>query len=543
MQRTAPAANRVKPGLRRLVTPARPSGVISVLQVSKTSLPGQRRAVAHARWLARLGRLPLVARLCAAFALVYLFGAAVGLTGIANLVSIKARTDTLYQHDMHGAISAERAQSALAGLGRAQLALTMATSSTERDGAADEIAAALSQLDAALAGVQRAAPAQAAPLLRERQRASELAQAYVALLRKQPLDPLQFDSAVSVDGHFVTGQLQRLSSQVEAVRRQQEQQAAATVASVAASQLRAQAWMATLLGASLLAAVALAWIAARSLRAELGGEPRDAADIARRIAAGDLTAPIALRPADHSSMLHHVASMRDQLAGVLARIQASALDATTDSMQALAAHVAAAHAQATESSEMASAARAATDDGAAVVQRMRGAMDALHGHSRHIAEIVGVIESIAFQTNILALNAAVEAARAGPAGRGFAVVAQEVRALAQRSAEAAREIGGIVGNATHEIQQGASLSGSVVAAMERIAATVGHSHALAEGLRALADEQADSVQGAGQAAAQLRQTARQNAALVDELAGQAARLDQQAAALASDVARFRFQQP
>ncbi|SPD67893.1 Methyl-accepting chemotaxis protein (plasmid) [Cupriavidus taiwanensis] len=541
-----------------------------MLQVSKTSLPGQRRAVAHARWLARLGRLPLVARLCAAFALVYLFGAAVGLTGIANLVSLKARTDTLYQHDMHGAISAERAQSALAGLGRAQLALTMATSSTERDGAADEIAAALSQLDAALAGVQRAAPAQAAPLLRERQRASELAQAYVALLRKQPLDPLQFDSAVSVDGHFVTGQLQRLSSQVEAVRRQQEQQAAATVASVAASQLRAQAWMATLLGASLLAAVALAWIAARSLRAELGGEPRDAADIARRIAAGDLTAPIALRPADHSSMLHHVASMRDQLAGVLARIQASAheitaasqqiaagnqalsarteqqasaLDATTDSMQALAAHVAAAHAQATESSEMASAARAATDDGAAVVQRMRGAMDALHGHSRHIAEIVGVIESIAFQTNILALNAAVEAARAGPAGRGFAVVAQEVRALAQRSAEAAREIGGIVGNATHEIQQGASLSGSVVAAMERIAATVGHSHALAEGLRALADEQADSVQGAGQAAAKLRQTARQNAALVDELAGQAARLDQQAAALASDVARFRFQQP
>ncbi|SOZ20698.1 Putative Methyl-accepting Chemotaxis protein [Cupriavidus taiwanensis] len=541
-----------------------------MLQVFKTSLPGHRRAVAPARWLARLSRLPLVARLCAAFALVYLFGAAVGLTGIVNLVSIKARTDTLYQHDMHGAISAERAQSALAALGRAQLALTMATSSTERDGAADEIATALSQLDAALAGVQRAAPAQAAPLLRERQRASELAQAYVALLRKQPLDPLQFDSAVSVDGHFVTEQLQRLSSQVEAVRRQQEQQAAATVASVAASQLRAQAWMAALLGASLLAAVTLAWIAARSLRAELGGEPRDAADIARRIAAGDLTAPIALRPSDHSSMLHHVASMRDQLAGVLARIQASAneitaasqqiavgnqalsarteqqasaLDATTDSMQALAAHVAAAHAQATESSEMASAARAATDDGAAVVQRMRGAMDALHGHSRHIAEIVGVIESIAFQTNILALNAAVEAARAGPAGRGFAVVAQEVRALAQRSAEAAREIGGIVGNATHEIQQGASLSGSVVAAMDRIAATVGHSHALAEGLRALADEQADSVQGAGQASAQLRQTARQNAALVDELAGQAARLDQQAAALASDVARFRFQQP
>ncbi|QBY49739.1 methyl-accepting chemotaxis protein [Cupriavidus oxalaticus] len=539
-----------------------------MLHVIKSSLPGRRPAFAAlGRAASRLNRLPLVARLCAAFALVYLFGAAVGLTGIANLVSIKARTDTLYQQDMHGAMSAERAHSALAALGRAQLALTMATSGAERDTAAAEIDQALARLDTALAGVRQANATQAGPLLEARQRAAELVQGYVALLRKQPLDPLQFDSAVSVEGHFVTEQLQALSQRIEAVRVRQERQAAATVASVASSQLRAQAWMVALLGASLLAAAGLAWIAARSLRAELGGEPRDAAEIARRIAAGDLTATIALHPADRSSMLHHVAGMRDQLAGVLARIhgsaqeiaaasqqiaadnhalsartqlQASALDAAGASMEALAGRVADAHAQATESSLLADQARTATDAGADVVRQMRGAMDALHGHSRHIAEIVSVIEGIAFQTNILALNAAVEAARAGAAGRGFAVVAQEVRALAQRSADAAREIGGIIGTATHEIGLGARLSGDVVAAMERIATAVQHSHALAGTLCTLADQQAASVQAAAGSVTQLRQTAQQNAALVDELGGQAGRLDHQAAVLAEDVARFRF---
>jgi len=120
------------------------------------------------------------------------------------------------------------------------------------------------------------------------------------------------------------------------------------------------------------------------------------------------------------------------------------------------------------------------------------------------------------------------------------VVAQEVRALAQRSATAAREIGGIVGDAAEEISRGADLSARVVAAMEGIDAAVNHSHTLAGELRTLADEQASGIRQVGDALTRLEETSAQNGALVEAVTGQAALLDEQAAALEADVARFHF---
>jgi len=514
-----------------------------------------------------LAHLPLVVRLSAAFVLIYAFGAIVGLTGIVNLIHLKQDTDTLYQRDMRGAISAERAQAALATLGRAQLSLTLATSTAERDTAAAEIAQALDRLDEAVDGVRSAAPQQAQGLQKERATAGELMNNFVALIGKQPLDALQFDASVSVDGHFVGEQLQKLGALIETTRTTLDRQAADTVAGVAAAQTSAQAVMAVLLVASLLAAAVLAWIAARSLTRELGGEPRDAAAATNRFASGDLTARIALRAHDQGSLLYFLAGMRDQLAGVLGRIQQCAHEisaasdgiasgnrelATRTSLQTEALHEAAgtvarltelvqqAHTQAIQSSQMASRAREATGAGMASVRDMSGAMANVHAQSRNISEIVTVIEGIAFQTNILALNAAVEAARAGAAGRGFAVVAQEVRALAQRSATAAREIGGIVGDAAKEISRGADLSARVVAAMEGIDAAVNHSHTLAGELRTLADEQASGIRQVGDALTRLEETSAQNGALVEAVTGQAALLDEQAAALEADVARFHF---
>ncbi|RVT52880.1 hypothetical protein ENE75_09180 [Rubrivivax albus] len=184
-------------------------------------------------------------------------------------------------------------------------------------------------------------------------------------------------------------------------------------------------------------------------------------------------------------------------------------------------------------------AAAATEGGQVMTQMVR-TMDGIGQSSTRIGEIIGVIDGIAFQTNILALNAAVEAARAGDAGRGFAVVASEVRSLARRSSEAAREIKTLIQASVEQSQEGTRVVGQARQAIERVVSNAGEVSTLIEQIATGTREQAQGVEEVGRAAQELDQTTQSNAALVEQTAAAAAALKDQARLLSGRVARFKL---
>ena len=326
----------------------------------------------------------------------------------------------------------------------------------------------------------------------------------------------------------------------------------------------------TLIGlgvAALLLAAALGWLITRSLLRELGGEPRTAADVARAVAGGDFTQPIAVKDGDTTSLMAQLAAMKDGLAQVVSQVrrgsesvamasseiaqgnqdlsartesQASALEETAASMEQLGATVR----QNAESASQANAlARSASDvavRGGEVVGQVVETMKGINESSQRIADIIGVIDGIAFQTNILALNAAVEAARAGEQGRGFAVVASEVRSLAGRSAEAAKEIKQLISASVERVEQGSAMADQAGETMTEVVQSIRRVTDLMGEINAASSEQASGVAQVGEAVTQMDQATQQNAALVEEMAAAAGSLSSQAQELVQAVAVFKL---
>jgi methyl-accepting chemotaxis protein len=306
---------------------------------------------------------------------------------------------------------------------------------------------------------------------------------------------------------------------------------------------------------------------ARSIINQLGGEPKLALAIAQRISAGDLSAAIALKAGDESSVMAAMSQMQARLDEAVANIRASSaeiasgssqiasgngnlsqrtdlqaanLQQTAATMEQLATLVQRNSQMASEATALATHTSTAADQCGNVVGRVVSTMAHISDSAKKITDIIGVIDSIAFQTNILALNAAIEAARAGEQGRGFAVVASEVRALAQRSANAAREIKTLIGASSEQVHAG---SAHVQAAGTAIAHIVQQAHevrALVVRIHQATQEQSDGIGQVSQAVGQLDQATQQNAALVEESAAAANSLSAQAERLVQTVGVFKL---
>ncbi|NWE53484.1 PAS domain-containing methyl-accepting chemotaxis protein [Brevundimonas sp. P7753] len=223
--------------------------------------------------------------------------------------------------------------------------------------------------------------------------------------------------------------------------------------------------------------------------------------------------------------------------------QAASLEETAAALDEITATVKRSAEGARQAAAVAGEARGQTDQSGVVVRQAVAAMDGIRQTSNQIGDIIGVIDEIAFQTNLLALNAGVEAARAGDSGRGFAVVASEVRALAQRSAEAAREIKILISASGAEVAQGVKLVGEAGASLNAIAGKVGEMDALVAEIAASAQEQASGLSQVNMAVNQMDQVTQQNAAMVEQTTAAAAILKREAEALARLVGRFRTGAP
>ncbi|WP_082584137.1 methyl-accepting chemotaxis protein [Noviherbaspirillum sp. Root189] len=305
----------------------------------------------------------------------------------------------------------------------------------------------------------------------------------------------------------------------------------------------------------------------RRLLARLGGEPAYAVQIAEQIANGDLAASIDLRAGDRSSLLYAMKTMRDKLAGIVAQVrvatdavatasneiasgnvdlssrteeQASSLAETASSMEQLTGTVKLNADNAHEANAIAGHASKVAGEGGIIVSQVMNTMGAINDSSRRIVDIIAVIDGIAFQTNILALNAAVEAARAGEQGRGFAVVAAEVRSLAKRSADAAKEVKDLIGDTVGKVHDGSLLVNQAGAKMNEIVKEVNLVNDLIGRISVASQEQSSGIGQVSLAVEQMDEATQQNAALVEEAAAAAQSLKDQAGKLVEVVSGFRL---
>ena len=517
-----------------------------------------------------LKKMKVGTRLLAAFFCVALLGAIVAGIGIFNMGKIDTMAGRMYNNELLGLSYIKEANIALIKVGRARSNFLLATTAEERSRRQADITKFLEHNKSYLAKAEPLFVSPAAKELFARFAAVEAEyvatmQQALALAAAEPLAQRSANLTQLLDKTRLHAD--ELDSVLDKLSSQKEERARAAAAQASDVYQTSRTFMLALVLGSVAAGLALGALITRGLTRQLGGEPAYAVKIAGAIAEGDLTVDIRTASHDNASLLFAMKAMRDKLVGIVSQVrsgtdtihtasseiaqgnldlssrteeQASSLEETASSMEQLTSAVRQNADNARQANALAGAASDVAGKGGAVVGQVVQTMESINASSRKIVDIISVIDSIAFQTNILALNAAVEAARAGEEGRGFAVVAAEVRNLAQRSASAAKEIKTLIGDSVEQVEVGAKLVHDAGKTMDEVVASVRQVADIMQEITAASAEQSAGIEQVNQAVLQMDQVTQQNAALVEEAAAAAESLQDQAQTLTELVGVFRL---
>ena len=516
-----------------------------------------------------LSNLKISSRLIGAFLLVALIGAALGLFAIGNMSELNDADTALYEEQTIGLSLVKEANvqryAAVVALRDALIATTPA----DREGALKRIetwrAKSLELMGQARQGTSNPKALAAFGAVDDAWKADQ--QALEGALKLLSDTPLQPDSPLL---QFVRGSVVQPSIKVGTAMTELTQQfeAAAKQVSDDNTQLYLSSRNITLglILFGVLAGVGLGVVISRQVTGPLG----QALASAQSMSKGDMTMRLETGGKDEiAQLLRAQETMRQSLQQIVAKVrqgsesvstasteiaqgnhdlssrtesQASALQQTASSMEELASTVRQNADNAKQANQLAQSASSVAVQGGEVVAQVVDTMKGISASSKRIADIISVIDGIAFQTNILALNAAVEAARAGEQGRGFAVVASEVRTLAGRSAEAAKEIKTLINDSVARVEQGTTLVDRAGNTMNDVVSSIRRVTDIMGDISSASSEQSTGVSQIGEAVTNMDQATQQNAALVEEMAAAATSLKNQAQDLVQAVAVFRLGQ-
>ena len=513
--------------------------------------------------------LSVKASLRLAFALLLIGTLVIGVIALTQISRLNGSTGSIYREGYVASRAVEELRGAVLRASRSQKMLLTATTAKERDELGADIEHALADIGRGQQGLQNYAD----PTGDQKRLATAVGawstdlRTFVKLVKEQPLDLSQMNWQVGIQDVSLlvaTGKLEKL---VNVLIEQRGVAAKATIDSAASIYHASFVMVAVLTLVLIVLALTVSEWVVRRLAKQLGGEPVYAMEIASRIAAGDLSNRIAIAKRDNTSMLYALSGMQKDLSTTVGEIAASAeaiasasgeisqgnvdlsqrteqqavaLEKTASSMEELTSTVRQNAENAKQASSLAYNASEIAEKGGVVVGRVVATMEQINASAKSIGDIIGVIEGIAFQTNILALNAAVEAARAGEEGRGFAVVAGEVRNLAQRSSAAAKEIKGLIHASVARVSDGSTFAHEAGATMEEVVKAVKRVTDIMGEISAASAEQSSGIEEINHAVTQMDAGTQQNAALVEQAAAAAQSLDDQAHALKQLVGKFQL---